>query len=62
MKWENREDHMKKVSKKLKDVLFIVSAVGEEPEDVWKEYYMNGKVQISEAKITFDPFDPSKLQ
>ena len=62
IKWENHENNMKTVSKKFKDVLFILSGEGEEAGDLWKEYYMNGKVQVAEAKIEFDSFDPSKLQ
>jgi hypothetical protein len=61
-KWYEHADDMIKISKKYPDVLFILSGEGEESGDIWKEYFYKGKVQIANAIVTFDPFDPSKLQ
>ncbi len=61
-KWYDHEDDMKQFSKKYPDVLFELHGEGEETGDIWNKYFMNGKMQKSKAKITFDEFNPLKLQ
>lgn len=52
---------MKNLSKKFPSVLFILEGEGEENDDIWKKYFKDGKVQECAAKITFDPYDETKL-
>jgi NAD+--asparagine ADP-ribosyltransferase len=60
-RWYDHEFDMRRVSKHYKDVLFTLKGEGEESEDLWVKYFLNGKMQTVVARITFDDFDPSKL-
>lgn len=60
-KWYQHVSDMRELSSFFPDLIFTLSGVGEEKEDMWREYYKNGKCQREDAKITFDPFDESKL-
>lgn len=60
-KWYNHEDDMRKFSTHFPSVLFTLIGEGEEPGDMWYKYFRNGKMQVCEAKITFDEFDERKL-
>ena len=60
-KWYEHTKDMIKLSKLFPDILFTLHGEGEEAGDMWYKYYLNGKVQIAEAKTTFDEFDPEKL-
>lgn len=61
-KWYEHQKDMKAISRAFPDVLFTLSGEGEEAEDIWKEYYLNGKVQVEKAVITTGKFDKSKLK
>jgi hypothetical protein len=60
-KWYEHTEDMRNVSKKYPNVLFTLTGNGEEPEDMWVKYFMNGKVQIEKAVITYGKFDLKKL-
>lgn len=60
--WYDHDDDMRKVSAAYPDVLFELNGNGENSGDIWKTYYKGGKMQHTEATITFDPFDPNKLE
>jgi hypothetical protein len=60
-KWCEHEKDMRALSLEFPKFLFILSGEGEESGDIWKEYYLNGKMQRSEAEIVIAPFDKSKL-
>ena len=62
IKWYEREENMIEFSKQHPQTLFKIIGEGEEPGDLWHEYYLNGKVQKCKGEITYTPFDPSKLQ
>lgn len=62
MKWYECEEDMCKLSKLFPDVLFIIEGFGEERDDVWREYFYDGKFQYAPATIIFDDFDESKLK
>jgi hypothetical protein len=53
---------MNEISKEYPNVIFELSGEGEESGDVWKNYYMNGKVQKCQARIVFDEFDENELK
>lgn len=61
-KWYNHRDHMKIISEHIRDVVFLLEGEGEENEDIWKEYWLNGKVQFCKAQITFNEYDENKLE
>ena len=60
-KWYDYVDNMKMLSLKFPTTVFILEGDGEENDDMWVAYFMNGKVQYEKAKITYNYFDPNKL-
>lgn len=60
-KWYDNEDDMCLLSKEFPDVLFKLHGEGENNEDIWNKYFMNGKMQYCPAKIIYEPFDKNKL-
>ena len=60
-KWYDYVDNMKMLSLKFPTIVFILEGDGEENDDMWVAYFMNGKVQYEKAKITYNYFDPNKL-
>lgn len=61
-KWYEHEEDMKKVSKEYPETIFVLEGDGEESGDIWKKYFMNGKMQSCKAIMTFENFDESKLK
>jgi hypothetical protein len=61
-KWYEHFLDMKLISNAFPTVLFILSGVGEEFTDVWKEYYLGGKYHRVEAVISYPEFDKDKLK
>lgn len=63
VKWWNHS-LMESLSKQFPDILFRLhgNATHNDPEDLWYEYWLNGRVQKCPAIITFDDFDESKLR
>jgi hypothetical protein len=61
-KWYDHEDDMRNVSKNFKDVLFVLTGNGEEAKDMWVKYFLNGKMQVENAVITYGEFDKNKLK
>ena len=62
MKWYDHEENMCELSKLFPNVLFTLEGNGEDRDDIWREYYYNGKFQYAPAVITFDDFDENKLK
>lgn len=60
-KWYDNENDMLLLSKEFPDVLFKLHGEGEDNEDIWNKYFMNGKMQYCPAKIVYEPFDKNKL-
>ena len=61
-KWYSRVNELIKFSMKYPKVVFELYGEGENPTDIWCEYYKNGKLQREVARITIDNFDPKKLK
>ena len=61
-KWYDNEKEMLELSKEFPDVLFKLHGIGEESEDIWNEYFMNGKNQYCKAEFIIPPFDRNKLE
>lgn len=61
-KWYDHEEDLKNFSKNYPDVIFILSGEGEESGDIWKKYFKNGKMQVAQAKISFEEFNENKLK
>lgn len=63
-KWYDHDIDMKALSLKFQDVIFTLHGEGEEEDDKWNKYYLNGQVQFCQAKITieYEPFDVCKLK
>lgn len=60
-----RYDHevdIKAFSLKFPGVLFILSGEGEESGDIWKKYFLDGKMQICKAFLDFPNFDTRLLK
>ena len=62
VKWYDYRDHMKIISKKYPETLFKLYGNGEESEDIWVEYFKNGKSRYERGMITFAEFDETKLE
>lgn len=63
-KWYSHEADMKLLSLDYPEILFKLSGAGkeDEPTDLWHKYFLNGKIQVCKAEITFPPFDVEKLE
>lgn len=60
-KWYDHETDFKAFSKQFPNWLFTLTGEGEESGNLWKKYFLNGKVQIANAIISYDSFDANKL-
>lgn len=60
-KFYDHERFFREVSAKNQDLTFIVDGEGEEPGDIWKKYFKNGKMFASQGRIVFDDYDENKL-
>lgn len=60
-KWYDHDDDMMRLSGRFPDILFSLHGDGENREDMWETYYLNGRMQYCEAEITYPPFDESRL-
>ncbi|MCP1354624.1 hypothetical protein [Aneurinibacillus migulanus] len=61
-KWYDHEDDMIELSRTFPDTLFELHGEVEEPGDLWRKYFKNGKIQRCPAQITYEEYDESKLQ
>lgn len=43
LSWPNYIIDMKNLSKEFPDIVFLVEIYGGEPDDIWKDYFKNGK-------------------
>lgn len=61
-KWYEHKENLKEFSKKYPNWLFTLSGKGEESGDIWKAYFVNGKMQLAKARIVIDEFNPKELR
>lgn len=61
-KWYEWEADIRRLSKQFPDVLFTLSGEGEESGDIWKAYFLGGKMHKEKAVIQVPPFDKKKLK
>lgn len=54
IKLYDHQDHLKAMSIRFPNVLFILEGEGEEHGDVWKKYFSDGKMQKIKVKIVFE--------
>jgi len=60
--WYDHRKDMIELSVAFPDVLFTLWGHGDEPDDLWQEYYLNGKCQVARAEIIYPAFDESQLR
>lgn len=61
-KWYDHKEYLEHFSNKYSNTLFILKGYGEERDDIWIEYYYNGKMQYCKAIINFESFNIEKLK
>lgn len=61
-KWYSSEKDMIEFSKSYPNWLFQLDGAGEESGDIWRKYFVNGKMQDANARTVYDDFDADKLQ
>ena len=60
-KWYEHDQDMLRLSQAFPEVLFVLWGEVEEPEDLWKCYYLGGRVQEAPARVEYLSFDPDEL-
>lgn len=60
--WYSEREDMVLLSTKFPSVLFAVHREGENNDDMMDTYYWNGKMQVCPAIITYDEYDPEKME
>lgn len=60
-KWYESDEDMLRLSSRFPDVLFTLRGQGEERDDEWYAYYLNGRVQEARIIKSWDDFDPEFL-
>lgn len=60
-KWYEHERDLREFSQLHPAHLFVLSGKGEDGEE-WIKYFRNGKMQVAEAVVQFEPFDETKLK
>ncbi len=60
--WFNHEHDVAELSRIFPYVMFALDGKGEQYDDLWIKYFMNGKMQECRAIITYPEFDPDQLK
>ena len=55
------QKEMKELSQAFPYLLFTLEGKGDDDNDIWRAYFVDGKMQYTEAKLIYDDFDPTKL-
>lgn len=62
VKWYRWKEDVAEVSKSFPEEVITVGGEGEESVDIWKAYFLDGKCQYEQAKLSFEEFDKNKLE
>lgn len=60
-KWYDWEEDMALLSERFPNFLFLLNGSGENLDDIWGAYFLNGRVMRDARGIVTRPFDPEKL-
>ena len=60
-KWYESDNDMKAFSQKHPDALFQLDGVGEENDDVWRQWWQNGKCQTTKGVLVYEKYDKDKM-
>ena len=60
--WHSFDEDMKKFSTKYPNILFEIFGEGEETDDIWKQYILNGKLEECMGKIVYPCFENKTKQ
>ena len=60
-KWYEHEEELSAFSASHSGVLLTLHGEGEDNEDIWNKYFLNGKCQIAKAQWSIAEFDAKKL-
>lgn len=60
--WYDHDKDMMNLSLRWKELIFCLKGEGERRNDMWVKYYKDGKTYKTEAKITYEDFNESKLK
>ena len=58
-RWYEHDDDMRRISRKLPHVTFMLEGDGEDSEDKWRTYYKDGDWEVCHARIEYA--DPIKI-
>lgn len=61
-KWYESAADMKKLSTEYPHALFQLDGQGDNSDDLWRQYWKNGKCQNIVAQIVYEPYDEAKLK
>lgn len=61
-KWYDHDRDMLILAWRFPGVLFTLHGEGDNQDDLWMSYYLNGRMQYCPAVITYEDFDPGKLE
>jgi hypothetical protein len=61
-KWYDHQEELQVFSKLHPTVIFKLIGVGEDSQDFWHEYYMDGKMQNCKGVITYPQFNSDLLE
>jgi len=60
-KWYDHNKDMIRISKKYSNTLFQLDGAGEESDDLWRKYFLNGNMQEVQVEVVYGKFDINKL-
>jgi hypothetical protein len=61
-KWYENEKDMRAASLRFPGVLLTLEGEGEEPGDMWRKHFRDGRMQECKAVVTYPEFDEAKLK
>lgn len=59
--WINSMEDMKAISEIYRDRVITLQYMGDKVSSTYREYYLNGKVQIVPVRMSFDEFNENFL-